>query len=73
MSDGAAPTHGSVEQLLTYREAGERLGVTERTIWNLVNRGELLSVRVGRSVRIDPVDLRAYIDGCKTRGGNGHG
>jgi excisionase family DNA binding protein len=55
-----------VEQLLTYKQAGALLGVTERTVWTLVDDGELPAVRFGRSVRIDPADLRAYIDRCKT-------
>ena len=55
-----------IEHLLTYRDAGELLGVTERTVWNLVDQGELTAVGIGRSVRIDPADLRAYIDRCKT-------
>jgi len=61
-----------VEKLLTYKQAGALLGVTERTVWTLVDDGELPSVRFGRSVRIDPADLRAYIDHCKTtsRGGD---
>lgn len=57
-----------VEKLLTYKQAGELLGVTERTVWTLVADGELQVVRFGRSVRIDPADLRAYIDRCKTPG-----
>lgn len=60
-----APTPGIVEKLLTYKQAGELLGVTERTVWTLVADGELPRVRFGRSVRIDPADLRAYIDRCK--------
>jgi excisionase family DNA binding protein len=60
-----APT---VQRLLTYKQAGELLGVTERTIWTLVDRGELPAVRFGRSVRIDPTDLRGFID--KSKGGN---
>lgn len=55
-----------VERLLTYREAGKLLAVTERTVFTLVADGELPAVRFGRSVRIDPADLRAYIDRCKT-------
>jgi len=55
-----------VEKLLTYKQAGELLGVTERTVWTLVADGELPAVRFGRSVRIDPADLRAYIDSRKT-------
>lgn len=50
-----------VERLLTYKEAGEYLGVTDRTIFTLVAAGELPAVRFGRSVRIDPADLRRFI------------
>ena len=51
-----------VERLMTYKQAGELLGVTERTIYALVSGGDLPAVRFGRSVRIDPADLRAFID-----------
>lgn len=61
-----ATTAPIVEKLLTYKQAGDLLGVTERTIWTLVDQGELPAVRFGRSVRIDPADLRTYIDRCKT-------
>jgi excisionase family DNA binding protein len=54
-----------VERLLTYRETARLLGVTERTVWSMVDRGELAAVRFGRSVRVDPRDLRAFIDGAK--------
>lgn len=60
---------GSVERLLTYKQTGELLGVTERTVWTLVDRGELPAVRFGRSVRIDPADLRTFI--ARGKGGAG--
>ena len=60
----------TVEPLLTYRQAAKVLGVTERTIWTLVDHGALPVVRFGRSVRIDPSDLRGFIERAK---GNGTG
>lgn len=54
-----------VEPLLTYRAAAKLLGVTERTLWSMVDRGELPSVRFGRCVRIDPADLRAFVNRSK--------
>ncbi len=54
-----------VEGLLTYDQAGKLLGVTGRTVWTLVHRGDLPAVRFGHSVRIDPADLRAFIERCK--------
>lgn len=62
-STSAAPC--VVERLLTYKQAGQLLGVTDRTVWTLVNAGELPAVRFGRSVRIDPADLRAFIENAK--------
>lgn len=56
------------QSLLTYREVAKTLRVSERTIWTLVKRGELPAVRFGHSVRIDPVDLRAFIEQAKGRG-----
>ena len=56
------------QSLLTYREVAKTLRVSERTIWTLVNRGELPAVRFGKSVRIDPTDLRAFIEQAKGRG-----
>ena len=55
----------SFEPLLTYRQAAEILGVTDRTIWTLVDQGKLPAVRFGRSVRIDPADLRGLINSAK--------
>ncbi|MBX3356337.1 MAG: helix-turn-helix domain-containing protein [Phycisphaeraceae bacterium] len=57
-----------VPALLTYRQAAKVLGVTERTIWSLVNRGALPVVRFGRSVRIDPADLCFFIERSKQGG-----
>ena len=54
-----------IEGLLTYEQAGKLLGVTGRTVWTLVDRGDLLAVRFGHSVRIDPADLRAFIEQSK--------
>ncbi len=60
-----------IEGLLTYDQAGKMLGVSGRTVWTLVDRGDLPAVRFGRSVRIDPVDLRRFIERAKIgRGAN---
>ena len=61
MTNTPASTHPVVKPLLTYREAGKLLGVTERTIFRLVQDGEIPNVKFGRSVRIDPDDLRVFI------------
>lgn len=53
------------DPFLTYCQAAEILGVTDRTIWTLVDQGKLPAVRFGRSVRIDPDDLRRLINSAK--------
>ncbi len=55
----------SFERLLTYGEAAEVLGVTDRTVRSLVKTGALPAVRFGGSVRIDPRDLRKFIENAK--------
>jgi len=56
----------SFERLLTYQETGKLLGVTDRTIFSLVERGDLPVVRFGHNVRIDPADLRAFVERSKS-------
>ncbi len=56
------------EPLLTGGETAKLLRVSEMTIYNLNKRGELPCVRIGRAVRYDPVDLRAYLERSKATG-----
>jgi putative molybdopterin biosynthesis protein len=49
-------------RLLRPDEAAERLAVSRKTVYRLIDRGELRAVHVGRSVRIDPSDLGNYLN-----------
>jgi excisionase family DNA binding protein len=60
----------AVERLLTYREAAAFLGVSQRTVWTLVHEGLLHAVQVGRSIRVTPSDLRAFIARSRFIAGN---
>jgi excisionase family DNA binding protein len=53
--------------LLTTPQAARSLAISERTLWDLTKRGEIPVVRIGRSVRYDPEDLKAWIDRQKER------
>ena len=46
---------------VTYREAGQKLRVCERTIWGLVRDGKLRSLKIGRAVRIPVAELERFI------------
>jgi len=63
----SAPTSPATagEGLLDSRAMGERLGVGEEQVEALARRGEIPSVRVGRYLRFDPVEVRRVL-------GNGH-
>lgn len=51
--------------LLTARQAARSLNLSERTLYSITKRGDLPAVRVGRTVRYDPADLRAWIASAK--------
>lgn len=53
--------------LLTVREAAETLSLSEATVWRLLERGDIPSVKIGRSRRIKTDDLRAYVNSPKRR------
>ena len=48
--------------LLSAKEAAKILSVTEQTVRNLIYRGDLKKVNVGRAVRIKEKDLIEYIE-----------
>jgi excisionase family DNA binding protein len=51
-----------LEQLLRKREVAELLGVSDRTVNRLAERGELEVVRIGRGARFRPADVRSLIE-----------
>lgn len=55
----------SLRLLLTSREAATALSISERTLWGLQ---DLPRVRIGRSVRYDLEDIRAWIASRKQAG-----
>jgi excisionase family DNA binding protein len=53
--------------LLTAAEAALALAISERTLWQLTRDKEIPVVRLGRSVRYDPADLKRFIESRKGR------
>jgi len=47
--------------LLTIAQTAERLQLRPHTIYNLVSKGVIPAVRIGKSVRVSPVDLEEFI------------
>ncbi|HWB14490.1 MAG TPA: helix-turn-helix domain-containing protein [Pirellulales bacterium] len=53
--------------LLKPDEAAAALAVSPRCLWGLTKAGEIPAVRIGRAVRYDVADLRAWIEARKAR------
>ncbi|MGH7179423.1 MAG: helix-turn-helix domain-containing protein [Tepidisphaeraceae bacterium] len=64
------PLAGSSQVLLLRpREASAALGISERTLWSLAERGEIPRVRIGRAVAYSVDSLREFIRGREQEGG----
>ena len=50
-----------LEPLLAIDEVAEILGISERGVFRLLSRGELVAVKVGTRTRIEPDEVRTYI------------
>lgn len=63
----------SDEYLLTVDEAARRLGMGRTYVYTLVLRGELPSVKLGRSRRVPVQALREYVRALTDEQGPGDG
>ena len=52
----------AVARLLLIDQVAEGLGVSPRTVRRLIARRELVACRLGRSIRVHPDDLAAYVN-----------
>jgi excisionase family DNA binding protein len=50
-----------METLLTISQVAKRLGLSYQTIKRMVDKRDIPVIKVGRSVRIDPLDLDKMI------------
>ena len=54
------------ERLLwTLGEVAKQLNVSTRTVSRLIEKGELSTIRIGRSVRIEMQALNHFLDNCR--------
>lgn len=57
----------SIEPLLDTLAAARVLGVGKRTVQELVADRKLAKVSIGRAVRFDPADLRAFVEANRVK------
>ncbi len=50
-------------------EAAERLGVVPRTLYRLIDEGQIPAYKMGRVIRVKEVDLEAFLQGTKVQPG----
>ena len=58
----------TLSRLLNAQDVAAALNIGLSTVYQLVERGELPSIRIGRSVRIRPEDLEKFIESKAQRG-----
>jgi excisionase family DNA binding protein len=68
-SGGLRVVDGGRDRLLTVRQVADRLGVCAAMVYGLVERGELLHVRVSNAIRVTLADLAAFI-AARTKAGS---
>jgi excisionase family DNA binding protein len=54
---------------LSTAEASERLGVTLRTLYRLVDEGRLPAYKIGRVIRVKEADVDAFIESSRIQPG----
>ncbi len=55
---------------LSTPQAAEYLGITTRTLYRLIDEGEVAAHRMGRVIRLRPKDLDAYIENSRIEPGS---
>jgi Helix-turn-helix domain len=61
----SANTAPLVEPLLRKADVARTLGVCQRSVDGYIAAGKLKIVKLGVAVRIDPADLRAFVEAAK--------
>lgn|GEM_PF-4330454 len=58
---------GRLPRLFSVRDVAEQTTLPVSTVYDVIARGELPAVRIGRAVRIDEADLLRWIDSRRDR------
>jgi len=54
-----------METLLRASDVAQKLNISKPYAYLLLSQGKIPSIRIGRSVRVQPNDLDDYIESCK--------
>ncbi len=56
-----------MSKILSIKQAAEKLGVTDRTVQNLILRGDLHGFQVGERWKVEEEEIAAYIERQKKK------
>jgi excisionase family DNA binding protein len=65
MTSSIEPIFDPQERLLRVTQVADRLQVSPRTIWRLIEDGRISVIRIGRSVRVHPDAVTALLNNSK--------
>lgn len=60
---------GDIYRWLSTKAAAERLGITQRTIYRLINEGRLPAYHLGRVIRLKTNEVDAFIEESRVEPG----
>ena len=63
------PTDGDIRWMST-QEAAARLGVTVRTLYRLIDEGQLPAYKLGRVIRLQAEEVDAFIEASRIQPGS---
>lgn len=55
---------------LSTKEAARRLGITNRTLYRLIDEGKVTAYKFGRVIRMQETDIEAFIDSARIAPGS---
>jgi excisionase family DNA binding protein len=60
---------GESSQWLSTKEAAERLGITSRTLYRLIDEGKIDAYQMGRVFRVMAKDVESFLEASKIKPG----
>lgn len=70
LGSGNLPVVSDSTRWLGTTEAAERLGIVPRTLYRMIDEGEIPAYKMGRVIRVKESDLDAFIETTKVKPGS---
>lgn len=72
LDDSSATSHAAYEDIiwLSTLKAANRMGITTRTLYRFIDRGDLPAYRFGRVIRLRLSDVDSFVEQCRVEPGS---